>query len=201
MILLIGTRSTLRLTENISDKCPHCDAKGSLSVNVFQRYACCFWIPVFPDRKFWLAVCGNCSQTFKPEQVPITLMTTCEKIKSKATTPIWNFTGVFLAILGVVAAFVYSNQNDKKIVEYLKSPKTGDVLQMALKDDVYTLYKVQRISKDSVYVFANKYQTNEASGIGDLEDKEYDQQKVYGFSKSELIEMSKHGKILDIDRK
>ena len=79
-------------------------------------------------------------------------------------------------------------------------PQSGDIFQIKTKDNQYTLYKVDEVQGDSVFVKANNYETNSASGLDDLKKKEYSED-ILGFTKTELKQMLDKGEIIDIDRK
>ncbi len=72
-----------------------------------------------------------------------------------------------------------------------------------MKNDHYTLYKVNKVSGDSVYLALNKYEVDREDGLDDIAtkgDSAYDSAQE-GIAKQFLVEMAKEGTILDIDRK
>jgi len=170
-------------------------------MNVYQRYAHVFWIPFFPIGKTGVSVCGNCKQVLKLNQMPPILKMNYDNVKTRTRTPIWAFSGVFLIVLGVIAISISDKQKGEKVSRFIASPKKDDVFEIKLKDDEYTLYKVKEVVKDTVYFYANKYQTSQETGLSDLVGKEFDTGMSYGLPKSRLIEMNKNDEIIDIDRK
>ncbi|HTD98928.1 MAG TPA: hypothetical protein VK668_06555 [Mucilaginibacter sp.] len=133
--------------------------------------------------------------------MPPPLRLSYENLKTHARIPIWTFAGVFLVIIGTTLAVVSDKNRAQKVSKLILSPKKDDIFEIKLKDDAYTLYKVQSVANDTVYFFANKYQTNKQTGLSDLVEKGFDTDMTYGLSKSMLIEMDKKEEILDIDRK
>ncbi len=200
-MIIYGTRSTLLKTEYLFEPCPNCNTANSVQMNVFQQYAHIFWIPIFPIRKTGVSVCTNCRQVLKEKQMPASLKLSYQNLKSDTKIPIWHFTGIFLVFLVVIAVVISDKQTSDKVSKLIMSPKKDDVFQIKLKDDVYTLYKVKKVEGDTVYFFANKYQTSEESGLSGLSDKEFDTAETYGLSKSELNNMNKNDEIIDIERK
>jgi len=200
-MIIYGTKATLLKAEFIFDPCPNCRTANSVQINVYQRYAHIFWIPFFPIGKTGISVCNDCRQVLKLDQMPPSLKSSYDNIKAHTRIPVWTFAGIFLVAMGIIAIIISEKQKDEKVSKFILSPKKDDVFEIKLKDNEYTLYKVQRLEKDTVYFYANKYQTNQETGLSDLADKEYDTGMSYGLSKSELIKMNKNDEIIDIDRK
>ena len=89
--------------------------------------------------------------------------------------------------------------NDRKNAEYILSPKEGDYYSVKTKDHQYTIYKVNVVDGDSVYVQFNNFESDKYSGMHQLKNKGFSED-LYGFSKSELKEMFDNGEIMDIER-
>jgi len=200
-MIIFGTKATFRKSEYIFDPCPNCRTTNSVQISIFQRYGHIFWIPFIPIGKTGVSVCNNCRQVLKLEQMSPQLRLSYDNLQTNTRIPIWSFSGVFLIILGVIAVDISDKQKSEKVSKLILSPKKDDVFEIKLTDNGYTLYKVQRVEKDTVYFYANRYQTNQESGLGDLADKDYATDISYGLSKSKLIEMNKNDEIIDIDRK
>ena len=76
------------------------------------------------------------------------------------------------------------------------------IFEIKTKDNQYTLYKVDNVQGDSVFVHPNQYETNKESGLNDLKakgDASYSEE-ITPFLKSELRQMLEKGEITDIDR-
>jgi hypothetical protein len=203
-MIVYGTRTTRQKTESLFEPCPNCRTTNSLQLSVFQKYAHVFWIPLFPLKKIGISVCSNCRQVLKQDQMPASLRLSYDNLKAQTKIPIWNFTGIFLIIAGIIAIVISQKQTAEKVGKYILHPKKDDIFEIKIKDDAFTLYKVEKVVQDSVYFFANKYQTDQESGLGDLAnkgDKGFDTDSVYILSKTTLIDMNKKDEIIDIDRK
>jgi len=203
-MIVYGRRATLVKTEHLFEPCPNCRTTNSIQLSVLQRYAHVFWIPIFPIGKTGVSVCSNCRQVLKRDQMPATLRMSYDNLKTQAKIPIWHFAGTFLIVLGVIAVVISEKKTAQKVGKLILSPKQNDVFQIKLKDDAYTLYKVKEVKGDTVYFFANKYETSQETGLDDLANKgdtSFDHSTTYGFSKQMLVDMNKKDEIIDIDRK
>jgi hypothetical protein len=82
------------------------------------------------------------------------------------------------------------------------APKSGDNLEIKTKENQYTVYKVDEVQGDSVFIRINEFETNKLSGLGELKakgEKSYSEE-VYSFSKTELKTMLAEGEIIDVER-
>jgi len=77
--------------------------------------------------------------------------------------------------------------------------KKYDILHVKLMDKAFTLAKVSRVKGDSVFLFANNYQTDRATDIDKLKDKGY-AEKEDTLTVADLKAMDKEERILDIER-
>ncbi len=68
--------------------------------SIISRHAHLFWIPLFPVSKKGYAVCTHCKQTLDEQRMPVNYREAVGALKSKAKTPVWQFSG--LIILGIV---------------------------------------------------------------------------------------------------
>ncbi len=200
-MIIYGTKATLLKSDSIFDPCPSCGTNNSIQINVYQRYAHVFWIPFFPIGKTGVSACNNCKQVLKLNQMPASLRLSYDNIKAQSKMPVWTFSGLFLIVLGIIAIMISEKQKDERVGKLILSPKKDDVFEIKLKDNEYTLYKVQKVDGDTVYFYANKYQTNRQTGLAGLADQPFDTDMSYGLPKSKLVSMSKNDEIIDIDRK
>jgi len=199
-MIVYGTRASLQKSEYIYEACPNCQKTNSVQINVYQRYAHIFWIPFFPIGKTGISVCSDCRQVLKLDQMPEALKLSYQNIKSNTRIPVWTFIGVFLIAAGIVALTINENQKAERVGKYILAPKKNDIFEIKLKDDEFTLYKVEKVERDTVYFFANKYTTNQQTGLDDLAIKPFDESTTYGVSIIKLKEMNKNDEIIDIDR-
>ncbi len=199
-MIVYGTRNKEIAKEHLTDKCPNCGTQNSMDMHVFQTYAHVFWIPFFPLSKTGISQCDHCKQVLKLKEMPADLRTVYGNIKAQSKTPIWTFAGVALVAILITVGVISDNKKDERNAQLILAPKPGDVFKVKTKDSQYTLYKVDQVEADSVFIQPSNYETNKLSGLGDLSDKSYADES-YGFSITELKEMLGKGEIMDIDRK
>ncbi|NVM63321.1 hypothetical protein FHW88_001597 [Mucilaginibacter sp. SG538B] len=202
-MIIYGTKAKLLKAEITSDICPNCNTTNSIQMNVFQRWAHIFWIPFFPIGKTGVSQCLHCRQVLKLKEMPASLKLSYDNIKSQTTIPVWTFAGCFLIVIGSIFFYISEKQKAKKVNQWVLSPQKNDIFHIKLKNDYYTLYRVNKVSGDSVYLALNKYESDREEGLDDIAakgDTAYDNAQQ-GIAKPFLVEMAKEGSILDIERK
>ncbi|MDB5147388.1 MAG: hypothetical protein JWQ57_1408 [Mucilaginibacter sp.] len=202
-MIVYGIKAKLLKAEIISGNCPNCNTANSVQMNVFQRWAHIFWIPFFPIGKTGVSQCLNCKQVLKLKEMPASLKLSYDNVKAQTTIPVWTFAGCFLIVIGSVFFYVSEKQKAKKVNEWVLSPQKNDVFHIKLKNDHYTLYKVNKVSGDSVYLALNKYEADREDGLDDIAakgDTAFESAQE-GVAKPILVQMAKEGAILDIERK
>jgi hypothetical protein len=199
-MIVYGSKATLLKSEFISEPCPNCNNNNSIQMSVYQRYAHIFWIPFFPIGKMGVSACSNCRQVLKDKNMPASLKLSYQNLKSQTRTPVWNFAGLGIVAVIAVSVMVNDNQTKKKVSRLILTPKPGDVLHVKEKDTSYTLYKLTRVTKDSVYLVLCKYESDQENDLDNLEAKGFDTVEN-ALSRSDFVEMNTNEKILDIDRK
>ena len=135
--------------------------------------------------------------------MPSALTVSYEDLKARTKTPIWMFSGLVLIALAITIGVIADRNKDERNAKLILVPKTGDTFEIKTKDSQYTLYKIDQVEGDSVFIRANIYETSKASGIDDLKEKGDSaySEEIYSLSKAELKQMLDKGEILDIDRK
>lgn len=199
-MIIYGIRNKELIKEHITDKCPDCGTQNSIDMHVFQKYAHVFWIPFFPLGKTGVSQCDHCKQVLKLKEMPSSLANTYENLKSQTKTPIWTFTGLALVAVLITIGIISDKKKDERNAQLILTPRAGDIFEIKTKDNQYTLYKVDQVEGDSIFVQASNYEVNKLTGLNDLKKKDYSSD-IYGFSKTELKEMFNKGEIIDIDRK
>ena len=201
-MIIYGSKSKELAKEVLMDKCPNCGTQNSIDMHVFQKYAHVFWIPFFPLGKTGVSQCDHCKQVLKLKEMPTSLKTSYENLKAQTKLPIWMFSGLGLLVIFIAAAVISGKKQDERNAKLILAPKNGDVFEIKTKENQYTLYKVDEVQADSVFIRTNNFETNKASGIADLKRKGDDSfsEEVYGFSKVELKKMLEQGEIIDINR-
>ena len=202
-MIIYGSKSKELAKEILTDKCQNCGTQNWIDMHVFQKYAHVFWIPFFPMGKTGVSQCDHCKQVLKLKEMPASLTASYDNLKSQTKTPIWMFSGLALVAVLITIGVINDKKKDEKNAQLILTPQNGDIFEIKTKDNQYTLYKIDQIQGDSVFVRVNNYETNKATGIDDLKkkgDNAYSEE-VLGLSKSELKVMLDKGEIIDVDRK
>lgn len=180
--------------------CTNCQQQNSINMYIVQRYIHIYWIPFCPAlNKEAISECTNCKEVLKKKQFPETYKNGYQDIKSNTKIPIWMFTGLGIVALIIVGLFITSIQNDSENVELLLSPQKGDIYEIKLADKKYTLYKVDKIEGNAVYMLENEYISDKEEGMKSLLGKPF-YKESYPIMKSDLEIMLKKGEIIDIER-
>jgi zinc-ribbon family len=202
-MIIYGTKAKEIGKEIISEKCTNCGSILKIDMHVFQKYAHVFWIPFFPIGKTGVSQCDHCKQVLKLKEMPPSIKTSYDNLKAQSKTPVWMFSGLALIALIIISGTISSKNNDKKNAKLILAPHKGDIFEIKTKENQYTIYKVDEVASDSVFIVVNAFETNLQTGIADIK-KKGDSSFIYdafGFSKKELKKMLEDGEILNIDRK
>lgn len=199
-MIIYGSRSKELAKEILMDKCQNCGKTNCIDMHVFQKYAHVFWIPFFPMGKTGVSQCDHCKQVFKLKEMPASLKASYENLKSNAKTPVWMFSGLALIAVLVTAMVISDKKKGEKNAQLILTPKAGDIFEIKTTDNQYTVYKVDQVQGDSVFIQPSNYEVNKLTGLNDLKKKEYSSD-IFGVSKNDLKKMLEDGEIIDIDRK
>ena len=202
-MIIYGSKTKQLAKEVLTDKCPNCGTQNSVELYVFQKYAHVFWIPFLPLGKTAVSQCDHCKQVLKLKEMPSSLKTSYENLKSQTKTPIWTFSGLAIVAVLITIGILNDKKNDEKNAKLVLAPQSGDIFEIKTKENQYTLYKVENIAGDSAFIRINQFETNKVSGLADLKSKGESgySEDVFSFSKTELKVMLEKGEILDIQRK
>lgn len=201
-MIIYGSRASLISTESVHDKCSNCNTQGSMYIALFQKYAHIFWIPLFPIGKSGVAQCAQCKQVLQKENFSGNLLSSYQTVNSNTKAPWWTFSGLAIIGLLVLSGFYQSKITHSRNAELILAPKAGDVYEIK-KDNEYTLYKVNNVVKDTVFILPNQYVSNLASGLSELKTKGDDAYATESFPvlKATLKSKLEIGEIIDIDRR
>lgn len=202
-MIIYGSKSKELAKEILTDKCSNCGTQNCIDMHVFQKYAHVFWIPFFPMGKTGVCQCDHCKQVLKLKEMPSSLKASYDNLKAQTKTPIWMFSGLALVAVLITIGVISDKKKDEKNAQLILTPQSGDIFEIKTKDNQYTLYKIDQVQGDTVFVRVNNYETNKATGIDDLKKKGDNvySEEVFGLSKSELKVMLDKGEIIDVDRK
>jgi len=201
-MLIYGTRSKQLAKEILIEKCQNCGKQNNIEMHVFQKYAHVFWIPFFPMGKTGVSQCDHCKQVLKLKEMPPSVKASYDNLKAQTKAPVWMFSGLALLAVLITIVVISDRKNDEKNAKLVLAPQKGDIFEIKTKDDQYTLYKVDQVNGDSVFVRVNNYETNKATGLAELKrkgDNDYTEE-VLPLAKTELKEMLDKGEIIDIER-
>jgi hypothetical protein len=202
-MIIYGSKATELATESLPGKCESCGTAKSLQMTIFQKYAHIFWIPFFPIGKTGVTYCSHCKHALEKKEFNSSLIQEYESLKIKSKMPLWTFSG--LAILAVLITWgVISNkQKGEENAKNISSAQKGDIYEIKKGYKQYTLYKVERVVADTVFMLVHQYESNKLTGLIELKeqgDKGYAEGSI-PIVKSELKAMLDRGEVVDIDRK
>ncbi|MEO7309166.1 MAG: hypothetical protein ABIX01_02120 [Chitinophagaceae bacterium] len=201
-MIFYGTKRKQIGKEFITEKCPNCGAQTSIDMHVFQKYAHVYWLPFFPINKTGVSQCASCKQILEVKQMPPSIKAFYDELKAKSKTPIWTFSGLALLAVIIVIAVISGKQNDEKNAKLIAAPIKGDIYEVKTDAGQYTLYLVDEVLGDSIFLRTNNYETNKSSGISDLKRKGMTaySEDTYAFSKGEIKAKFDKKEIFDVDR-
>ncbi|MFN8438321.1 MAG: zinc-ribbon domain-containing protein [Cytophagales bacterium] len=201
-MLVYGTKSTLILADQTNEKCSSCGHENCVQMYIHQKYFHIFWIPLFPYKKTAITQCTHCKKALEKKEFSSNLNFYYEKLVTKAKTPIWTFSGLAILAGLITWGTIVGKQNEAKHLEHIEHPLVNDLYKIKTETNQYTVYKVSKVSKDSVYYFVNQFETNKYSGLSDIiskGDASYIPVPV-GVSIGELKTKLESGEILGIER-
>lgn len=201
-MIIYGRKVKALAAESLMDKCPNCGAINSVTLTIYQKYAHVFWIPFIPTGKVPETECSNCKQVLHKKQFAPTTLQQYETLKTNAKMPIWTFSGLFLLAVFIIFIVIENKQSKVENVTYIASPQKGDIYEVKTGGH-YTLYKVEQIVKDSVFVLVNQFETDKITGLTSLKkkgDEAYSTDALM-ILKADLKTMLDTGEIIDVDRK
>ena len=183
----------------IRTTCINCQEPNTINMFIVQRYAHIYYIPFFPTEKNAFSECSGCNHFLHEIQFSEKYKNGFKEIKSQIKTPLWMYTGLGIIALIIMAVFISGKQNDSENAELLLSPQKGDIYEIELPNEQYTIYKIDKVEGNTVYFFENEYTTNKLSGVSKLLQKPFTTES-YPVMKTDLKVMLENGEIMDIER-
>lgn len=181
-------------------KCPTCNSQNTVAMHAIGKYATLFWIPMFPIGKKIVGTCENCNTEIPKKQFPSSYSLALQTLKDTSKRPIWHYSGIGLLLVIVLFFYINDLQHKKDVVEYISTPLKGDIYDIKLEDGDYTLYSVQAVTEDSVFVYMNDYKTNYKTGLDEIDQIENYSTDVFGFSKLDIKTLYDTKHIIDVTR-
>ncbi len=202
-MIVYGQKAKVLATETLTEKCPNCGAIASVQLSVVQKYVHVFWIPCIPLGKTGISQCGNCKQVLKLKSMPQSFKDAYDAFKAQAKTPVYMYSGLGLIVLLFAWATYHGQQNAKQYALLITAPQKGDIFEIKTNENKYTLYKVDAVVGDTVFVRPNNFETSEESGLSDLKQKGDTSfgEETQPILKPALKTMLEKGDIVGVERK
>lgn len=182
--------------------CSHCQGNGTVQLYFSRRYFHIFWIPFFPVSTTGISECSHCRQSLRKEQMAPTVQNTYTEARRAFKTSAKYFAGLILVVLFVGAATIAAFVALRNSKTYIQAPRAGDVYEVR-EDGIYTLYRVNAVSGDSVHLNAHLY---EAAGLKEFRALKRDYSdsfadEDFALSKAQLQAMFDDRRIRNIQRR
>ncbi len=179
--------------------CPHCNTQGKIKTSVVAKYFHLTFIPTFPTGKSGFSQCDHCKQTLEENQMPPAFRNAINELKNNSSAPKWMFSGVFLILgLGMLMS-IFDKKNHAEDANFISAPVAGDKYHMKLGYREYTIYRVNKVTADSLYLDFNNYSVNKATGYHRI-DKEENYSPGGAISNADAQKLFDEGKIENIIR-
>ncbi|MES2487374.1 MAG: hypothetical protein V4581_15690 [Bacteroidota bacterium] len=198
-MIIYGTGGRRIAQHTIKPVCTACEAQNSLQMHIYQRYGHVFWIPFVPSGKTAATQCNRCHAVLQQAYFPDTYMTEYLRLKKESKTPWWAYAGLGLLVIAIASAIIIDRQDDAYDAQIILTPQKNDLYQVKISASEYTLYKVDKVDGNMVYLFENEFAINQSSGIDDLKEKPFTKES-YPVSKYSLKVMLEKGEIIDVER-
>jgi|GEM_PF-5927860 len=200
MIFFAGIESSHRLTTSIFERCKECNQSNVQEVLVFQKYRHIYYVPFIPAGKEAVVRCRNCSNRIRERNFSLELFHTAEEVKRNVRTVWWTYGGI-LAIIAIALLAILSYRNEQqKITPLINYPKPGDLYSVNLNFSNYTLYEVDHLNKDTVFLIMNNFQVNKESELMTLASDVNFNSDPFPVLHYELIKMFRNGEIINVER-
>ena len=201
-MIFYGTKGSLIDSKRTTAiECDTCKQISPHTVSVYGKYGYLYWIPVFPMSKKVFSECNNCKATNEFSGMNEKLRRASIDIKKETKTPIWYWSGLGIIAILIAIGYYYSAQHDKDVVNYIKEPLAGDVIRFKNKNtNYYSTLKISSVTKDSIFVIQNNYETDKKSGISDIDKSKNYTTEPFGLGRNEIQEMFDKNIFYDINR-
>lgn len=200
MILLVGTKNSNIKNGIINqERCSKCDTENTLHFSIFRKYVYLTLIPLFPVGKLVFINCSNCGKNFDYEDLNQNAL--LKLANEKVKTSFWMFTGSFTLIVFLIYTLNnYLAKNDET-QNLIKNPIEGDVYNLKFSNGYYSNMKIDKVTKDSIYVTHNDFNAYMFYETDDLDKPEnYSNRKAY-YSRKDILKLYQENEITEIKRK
>ena len=152
-MILHGLKHSIKIihTEFIYYNCPNCNKLYLLELIVFQNYISFLFLPLFPTYKVVDVRCGNCNVTTPLKNMPESIKLHFKNIKGTIKTSKWMFSGSILIIILFLFTYVFGTKYHESQVKKMLNIKKGNIYGFRVSNDIYLIYRFDKITKDTFY--------------------------------------------------
>lgn len=199
MIFLVGTKdSNIKNGTIVNEKCPKCHSKNTLQFSIYRKYVCITLIPLFSVGKSVFIKCSHCGESFDYED--LSENSQFQLRNEKLAPTIWMFSGsIILALYLIFAIYSYFDKKDEAAI-LVKNPVVGDIYNLKLSNGYYSNMRIDKVTKDSIYITQNDFNAYLPYEIDDLDKEENYSNRKFSYSKKDLIQLYKNDEIIKIRR-
>lgn len=184
MFIVYGVRGNIvEKSYHKKQLCKSCKCETEFSIIVRAKYFHIFWIPILPSGKDVKLQCNKCKKVYDSDQPTIEY----SAIIKSAETPFFYWTGSFAFIF--FGFFLYLlplmgfSASKQKI-----NLKVEDTYVFKISKE-FSLRKISKIEKDSVFFFSDNYKTEEVDELKTRDKKENFIDKKFGLKLNEFLSM------------
>ncbi|MFV8376594.1 hypothetical protein [Flavobacterium sp. LB1P62] len=199
MMVLVGTRdSNIKNGTILNEKCPKCETESTLYFSIYRRYTHITLIPLFPTGKSVYIKCSHCKENFNYEDLPKNIQLRLRNVKLDRS--IWMFLGSIILALFII--FTLNNYFDKKDETnvLIKNPIEGDIYNLKFSNGYYSTMRIDKVTRDSVYVTKNEYNAYMPYEVDEINKPENYTNRKVNYSKKDLLNLHQKEEIFSITR-
>jgi hypothetical protein len=201
MILLVGTSSKIiKKGEANNITCPYCHCNTTMNYCIHNKYAVITLIPLFPVEKYASIYCNTCNEEINLKDLDESTLSRLAAENNNLRSPLWMFFGSFALVCCLFYGLYSYFKSDTRTALLIKNPMIKDVYYTKDTKGYYYTFRIDNITKDSIYTTVNDYQVDEPYDIDDINVLENYSNQKSDFSKNELMKLYDSGKIISIKR-
>jgi len=159
-------RKALYVSSTLSthECCPKCSRIGNLNFEIYIEGLYLGALPIYGKKKKTQLLCSYCKEKFRPRDIGESAVIMSNKLKSDATGPAWQDSGIYIAILLVAILTLVivvrsgADPNEKRNLEVVEKAEPGTLFAVvednnSSKNDfttnkIYFIKIVRRIDED-----------------------------------------------------
>ena len=198
----IGIHNTQLNKEKITTPCQHCGEENCVQLHLLQAYVHIFGIPFFPLRKNTISICTHCKKITRSAEMTTTNQDFAKSLKSGGHTPWWTVSGSILTI-GLVGFLWYSiSTTQNQYATMISQAVPGDLYTIKISDSRYSLYKVNRVHADTIFVFYSQTEASKSKYTRFILERGKDafESIEHPYLKKDLLQKLKQRQLLSVSR-